>query len=138
MTFDEKLDVIEKLNPQARFPVDCDGGLIGYATDLDGFTVAVYSAEDTVEYLRDAFDDGEDNDEAFASALDWFEYNTLGSIVPNAPIYVEGLGDDEDENAFTWQLMTLPYDGTSFRQLQDLKFTFFDEENRAPVTHSID
>jgi len=132
MTFEEKTDALAKMNPNALLPDGCDGGLVGYVTAGDGFTVAVYSAQDTIHSLSETFEEDEEG-HAFESALEWFEYNTLGSIVPNGPVYVEDLGDDDDEDAFTWQLMTLPYDGESFRPFEDLTFNFFNEQDRTKV-----
>lgn len=135
MTHEEKLQEIARLNPWAKIPDDCDGGLIGYVTTKDGECLALYDAEKTIESLVEAFgrEEGETDEEVFASAADWFSYNTLGTIVTDWPVFVGSTGEDKPE----YQLLLLPLakSGNDKISLEDMTFVFFDQQDEGPVSH---
>jgi hypothetical protein len=65
-----------------------DDAILGVATGFDSARV-VYCYASMVEVMM------KDSDMSYEDALDWIEYNTLGSYVgKNTPIYVMGIDDE--------------------------------------------
>ena len=69
-----------------------DDAIIGVATGFDSARV-VYCYASMVEVMM------KDGDMSYEDALDWIEYNTLGSYIgKNTPIYVMGIDDEQDKS----------------------------------------
>ena len=69
-----------------------DDAIIGVATGFDSARV-VYCYASMIEVMM------KDNNISYEDALDWIEYNTLGSYIgKNTPIYVMGIDDEQDKS----------------------------------------
>ena len=76
------------LEPQEVF----NKGIVGYDKDANRL---IYSYDDLIEALaQDYIKDGEDEDTAYLDAMDWLDYNTLGTCMDGWPIF------KFDENPF--------------------------------------
>lgn len=134
MTFEEKRQQIAELNPEAKLPVDCDGGLIGYVTDTAENAYPMYEADRTIESLAEGMraqtDDWDDMEEYLAAA-DWFGYNTVGTSLPNWPMFITFADDDP----LSYEVVKLPRDESNTEvPFESLTFHFFDEKDRGAVT----
>jgi len=67
-------------------------GITGYDKDTNRL---IYSYDDLIEALAQSYmEEGEDEDIAYIDAMDWLDYNTLGTCMDGWPIF------KFDENPF--------------------------------------
>jgi hypothetical protein len=86
MEFNEVVDIINDINPDALFADGLNGAILGYAERCNMNTVVVYDVEKILEILMN------DNGWTFDEALEYYEQNILGAYLgENTPIYVNRL-----------------------------------------------
>lgn len=89
MNIQELKELISELNPDALFIDGFDDAIIGITERHDIGALVVYSEEKIINKLiEDMDDDGEDEKELMA--IEYYEYNILGSWVgENGPLIVK-------------------------------------------------
>ena len=78
MTYEEKVDELAELNEEAIVYHDIEDALVGWIERMGMDPVAVYDYDKVIECLTDRME-GDENEDAYQSALDWYNYNTLGT-----------------------------------------------------------
>ena len=83
-------NMIKEYNPDAIIFDDLDEAIIGVGQQHGMNSVAIYDREKCIQIFADKFlKDSENEDDAYLSAIEWFEFNVECSYLgENTPIFV--------------------------------------------------
>lgn len=75
MEYNDKIDILREYNEEAIVFNDIEDALVGVVIRIGMDPIAVYDYDKVIQCLMD----GEDTEEAHEAAIEWFEYNTIGT-----------------------------------------------------------
>jgi hypothetical protein len=76
MKYEDKVEELAELNEEAIIYHDIEDALVGWIERMGMAPVAVYDYDKVIEVLAKSMGDGDD---AYESAIEWYNYNTLGT-----------------------------------------------------------
>jgi len=72
---DELLDLVEEMNPEAKYPSDMKEAIIGWVERFEMEPVILLDKDKCIEILM------KDSEMSYEEAIEYFEFNTIGSWV---------------------------------------------------------
>lgn len=108
--YSDKLDILAEVNEEAIVYNDIEDALVGYIERCGQAPVAVYDYEKTIECLMR----GNESENAYEEAVEWYEHNTLGSwLGEHTPVFLHRFEEEEEEQQCqfwikvkTWSMAT--------------------------------
>ena len=102
---------VSDYNEEALLADGFDSAIIGMCERIGIEPVVAYDREKCIDILMEEFkDDAEDDEDLYLTALEYFEYNVIGSYVGEyTPVFITIHDPDEiknkfvsDENNYVW------------------------------------
>lgn len=94
-----KLELLAEVNEEAIVYDDIEDALIGYIERCGQPAVAVYDYEKTIECLMR----GNDSEDAYEDAVEWYNHNTLGTWVgEHTPVFLHRFEEEEEQQCQFW------------------------------------
>lgn len=95
MKYEEKVNQLAELNEEAIIYHDIEDALMGWIERMGMSPVAVYDYDKVIECLARAMD--KDDEDPYESAIEWYNYNTLGTWAgEGTPVFFHRFEGDEE------------------------------------------